>query len=122
MSERLDSNHRPPEPQSGSLEGEFIGKHVPFTSCGFLRFCNSTRKRPFFKVFSAQLCPRRDRLSRWANRPASSTWCPQTCARTPPLGYAGRCVRSRLAEVRLVQKCGGPTRANGHHLRTHVDG
>src|SRR5262249_40620730 len=38
MSERLDSNQRPPEPHSRSLEGEFLGKHVPFASCGFLRF------------------------------------------------------------------------------------
>src|SRR5262249_25579952 len=38
MSGRLDSNQRPPEPHSRSLEGEFLGKHVPFASCGFLRF------------------------------------------------------------------------------------
>src|SRR5262245_31437034 len=32
--ERLDSNQRPPEPHSRSAEGEFLGKYVPFASCG----------------------------------------------------------------------------------------
>src|SRR5262245_14503069 len=42
-----------------------------------------------FQLSSAQLCPRRDRLSRWANGPASSTWCPPTCEGAPPIGYPG---------------------------------
>ncbi len=29
---RLDSNQRPPEPHSRSVEGEFLGKYVPFAS------------------------------------------------------------------------------------------
>src|SRR5262249_18279581 len=69
---------------------------------------NSTRNRPFFKLFSAQLCRRRDRLSRWAHRPASSTRCPQTCARTPPLGYAGRCVLRAESFDTNSLRWGGP--------------
>src|SRR5262249_26380295 len=38
----------------------------------------------------------------------SSENSPQTCARTPPLGSAGRCVRSRLPEVRFLRGWGGP--------------
>src|SRR5262249_9565601 len=57
MSGRLDSNQRPPEPHSRSAEGELFVKYVSFASYGFLSFCNSTRIRPFFKLFSAQLCP-----------------------------------------------------------------